>query len=195
MAEDQDFSAVPFKEYVDSQLAEVRRAVVVAAATPDPAVPLREYVEAIFEEQRRGLIVAESEREKAARALAEEREKAAQALAVELQRAITEGDRNLRERTDEQGRNLTQHIDEQGAQLRQLIESVQREQNIRHNAAQEAIKKAEDATERRLESLNELRGSMADQTNTFLPREVAEAQLLEMRRAIADLTEKVNRLV
>ena len=184
MAEE-DFSAVPLKAYVDSQLTEVRRAVEVAVlAKQEAGIPLREHFDAILDEQRRGMLVAEQEREKAARA-----------LAVELTRSITEGDTNLREHIKNQIDQIRAALESAERLEVQRIEALGHSMSLIHEASEKAISKAENATEKRLESLNELRGSMADQTNTFLPREVAEAQLLEMRRAIADLTEKVNRLV
>lgn len=238
-----DVTSVPFQVYLDSQLAEVRRAVDLARiSSTGEAVPLRQYVEAmiaavqtwitaVLEEQRRGVMVAEQEREKAAQeqrrgqeTAEQEREKAAVALRAELQRAITSGDANLKDhiqmqiqqmrdnlaqqiaqvqaalasasKLDEQrSESLTQRITDGDAAGQQRLEAVRRETAIIHEASQTAIAKAEDATERRFESVNEFRAQLGSQTASFLPREVAEAQFAEIRRAIGDIAEKVNRLV
>ena len=147
-------------------------------------VSLRDYVEAIFEEQRRGMLVAE-----------EEREKAAKALRDELARAIEEGDRALRD-----------HITQQIAQIREALNAARREADIRFEAAQAAIAKAEAAYEKRFESMNEWRGQSADRERTqqedrlalegkFAGREVMDAQLDAIRREVQDLREKMGKLL
>ena len=158
-------------------------------------VSLRDYVEAIFEEQRRGMLVAEDEREKAAKALRDE-----------LARAIEEGDRALRE-----------HISQQVAQIREALESanklevariegVRRETSLILESNKEAVTKAEVATEKRFESVNEWRDQSADRERSqqedraaleskFAPREVVDAQLEGLRRELQELREKLSKLV
>lgn len=51
-------------------------------------------------------------------------------------------------------------------------------------SAKEAVSKAELATERRFESVNAFRAQLSDQTNSFMPREVAEATYSELRTQI-----------
>lgn len=155
------------------------------------AVPLREYIEGIFEEQRRGLLVAE-----------EEREKAAKALRAELARAIDEGDDRLREHIDQQFKQINAALEsaekleiERIAKVSSDIKSVAREIRIAADASSAAIIKAEVATDKRLEGLNELRHVVSDAQAHFLPREVAEAQFTELRRAISEISDKINKLV
>lgn len=159
--------------------------------TEPDTVPLREHVEAILDEQRRGMIVAEQEREKAARALGaallvaeQEREKAAQALAAALAKQIDAGDEALRD-----------HIGQQVHQINAALAAIQREMELTSEYQQTAIAKAETATEKRFESVNEFRAQLASQTDSFLPREVAESQFAELRRSITDLTAKMSKLV
>lgn len=61
-------------------------------------------------------------------------------------------------------------------------------------AAKEAVIKAENSTERRLELLNEFRGAMKDQTSTMLPR--GEAYLMKdtLEQAIARVTSRQDRV-
>lgn len=60
-------------------------------------------------------------------------------------------------------------------------------------AAKEAVNKAEVAAEKRFESVNEFRGQLADQANTFMPRtEVAAAQQRNSER-IDDISKRLER--
>lgn len=178
-------ASISLKDHIDTQLASMNRAVDLAlTAYRGEAVSLRDHITAILDEQRRGIIVAEQEREKAARA-----------LAITLAEQIRSGDQNLRE-----------HIGQQVQQIRAALEaaeklevarfdSLSRELNLITTAAAEAIAKAETATDKRLESMNELRGQLQDQATQFMSRDLAEAQFQEMRRALADLNAKLSSVV
>jgi hypothetical protein len=167
---------------------------------------LRELVYAEIEAARRGLQVAEQEREKAAQALTEEREKVAQALATSLSREIASGDAQL-------GDHITQQVE----QLRDLIRSVRREAELIHNSSQAAIAKAEELNKERWESNNKWKEAAADRersqqeemtklSGTFLRqdtadaqfdrlRETSDAQIADLRRQIAAITEKISQVV
>lgn len=154
-------------------------------------VTLREYVEGLLGEMRRAIIVADQEREKAARALHDE-----------IARTITEGDRNLREHIESRVTQIQSALvaaDElERSRLDVImgrIESVRKELALTQDASNEAITKSENATDKRFESVNEFRANLADQSATFLPREVAEAQFAEVRRSISELAEKVGKVV
>jgi len=157
----------------------------------DP-VTLREYTEALLHEQQRAIEIAEREREKAAMALREaehratasaerEREKAATILASELRDRIFAGDTRLAE-----------HIAQQIGQIAAALESARREQTLVASAAKEAIEKAERATEKRFSSVNAFREQLSDQVAMFMPREVAESQINEMRKALATVHSRLD---
>lgn len=194
---------ISIREYIDSQIADVRRAAELALQNAHgEAVPLREFFEAVLDEQRRGMVVAEQEREKAAKALRDE-----------LARAIEEGDKALRDHILQQvhqiraaleAANILEverfnqaqaHIDATAATAEQHVAQLRREREIVTGAQMEAIQKAESATEKRFESVNEFRAQLNDVIGQFMPREVADAQFSELRRSISDLAEKVNKLV
>lgn len=146
------------------------------------SVDLREYVEALFARDRAAREIADVEREKAAQALATEREKVAQALAVSFARQIEQGDQALRE-----------HIDQQIGQIQAALTSVEKLMAQRHESSERAIAKAESATERRFDSVNEFRSQLSDQSNTFLPREVADAQFAEIRKTLSVIAARLDR--
>lgn len=62
-------------------------------------------------------------------------------------------------------------------------------------SAKEAVLKAEIATEKRFEGVNEFRQSLNDQQALFMPREVSDAQISELRKQIAALTTRLDRSV
>lgn len=183
--------SIPLQVYVDSQIEEVRRAVEVAlSSAKGEAVPLREFVEAMFDQQRRADERAEREREKAA-----------DVLAAQLSRSIAEGDDRLREHVSQQITQIKSALDAADKLEVQRLEaalasvvSVQRQLEIQHHASQEAIAKAEGATEKRFHSVNAFREQLAAERATFLPREVADAQFAEIRRSVAELSEKLAKV-
>lgn len=59
-------------------------------------------------------------------------------------------------------------------------------------AAKEAVIKAENATEKRFESVNEFRAQLADQGNTFLPRLEYDAQHKALEDRVSALTDRIN---
>lgn len=53
--------------------------------------------------------------------------------------------------------------------------------------------KAETATEKRFESVNEFRQQLGDQSNTFLPRPEYNAQHKALEDRVTDLTDRMNK--
>jgi chromosome segregation ATPase len=112
---------------------------------------------------------------------------------------------------------LGDHIKMQVEQLRAALTSTQREVRIIFDASQEAIAKAEALNKERWEGNNKWRDQSADRersqqeemaklSGSFIRKDTAEAQFErlresadaqfgELRRAISELTEKVNKLV
>lgn len=196
-------SDVPLQTYIDSQIAEVRRAADLALqSAKGEAVPLREFITAILDEQRRGMVVAE-----------QERKKAADALADTLARQINQGDQALQDHIAQQIGQIREALNsaERLAQTRltmlgaevtaaaataeQHVAQLRREREIVTAAQMEAIAKAETATEKRFESVNEFRAQLSDTIANFLPREVADAQIGELRQQLTSLTNRFNTMV
>ena len=210
--------SVPLREFVEAILNEQRRGIEVAEREREKAAQalakaltqqiaqgdfhLSETLAASVDEARRGLSIAEQEREKAAKALRQE-----------LARAIEDGDKNLREHIEQQIQQIhaalvsaekleLQRFSENDRRIKDVLdaandrlEAVRREVILIQESAAAAIAKAEAANERRFESVNEFRAQLAEQTASFLPREVADAQFSELRRALQDVTEKLGRVV
>lgn len=174
---------------------------------------LKEHFDAVLDEQRRGMLVA-----------AEERAQAAGALREELARSISDGDKALRDHITQQIHQIDSslasaeklevtRIDE----MRALIGAVQREITIAFAASEKAIEKQERTAAEWRTGANEWRQQSADRersqteetarlTATFVRADTAQAQftglreyidsqLSELRRQVADLTDKVGKLV
>ena len=189
---------VSLREYVDSGMAEIRRAVDIAAEDQGTqSVSVKEFIVAILDEQRRGMVVAE-----------QEREKAASALRVELDRAIREGDERLREHIQTQFKQVEAALKSANelevtrvTALRDQLAGIHREVELVNQLSEKAITKAEMATEKRFESVNEFRAQLSSQTEEFLRRETFDTTVnawsqwregVERRlneKAGADLTE------
>lgn len=131
---------------------------------------LKAYFEAILREQRLAIEMA-----------TEEREKAAQILREGLVQQIASGDSALE-----------LHIADQVQQIQTVISMGSEQVNAAFASSKEAILKAETATERRFESVNEFRAQLNSQTQSFMPREVAEAKLAEVNKKVDELTARIN---
>lgn len=121
----------------------------------------------VLDEQRRAMGVAE-----------QEREKSAQALRVELSRQIEQGDMSLRDHIMgqvEQIKLLAQSMDEQS---RLRVEAVANERRIVTEAQQDAIAKAERASEKQFDEFSK----------------TVEAQITALREAVQDLTRRFDKL-
>lgn len=62
------------------------------------------------------------------------------------------------------------------------LDTTRRELRAAFEASEKAIDKADTATEKRFESVNEFRAQLASQTNSFMPREVVEPRLAAVER-------------
>lgn len=152
---------------LEGRVRDIQRAVDVALATNTPAVPLQEHVEALLREKERAMAVAEQEREKAARA-----------LRGELERAISEGDHNLRDHIEAQVQQLAAAQKAADALVTQAIDGLRREIQLTFASSEQAIAKAETATEARFKTI----------------REATDAQHAEHHRALKDMAEKVSKI-
>jgi hypothetical protein len=64
--------------------------------------------------------------------------------------------------------------------------------DVQFTAVKEAVAKAEAASDRRFEGVNEFRAQLADQTRTLMPRLEVEEKFKGMEKSISDLTARVN---
>lgn len=65
-----------------------------------------------------------------------------------------------------------------------VLKQMDRRYTERHTAQMEAIKKAEVATEKRFDSVNEFRGQLKDQTGSFVTRQELTSELAVLNTKI-----------
>ncbi len=95
-----------------------------------------------------------------------------------VQQVLVERERELDERTDRW--------------KQQFADKDTRDQQ-RYEAMQRAIDKAEAASEKRLDAVNEFRAQLKDQQTTLITRAEAEARFTAISDTLADLKERVTR--
>lgn len=113
--------------------------------------------------------------------------------------SLTEIDKRLTQAMGEADQNLSRHIAEQIASVKAALEQQQllaeekeRRLTTIHEASQKAIEKSEQAIEKRLEILNGIRQSLADQNATFVSREVYDNGIEQARRERDQMREDIR---
>ena len=76
-----------------------------------------------------------------------------------------------------------------------ILDERDRRYEERWNAQQEALRKVEDATEKRFESVNEFRKTLDDQQRTLMPRSEADVIFRGLTDKFAAMKETVDRLL
>jgi len=74
------------------------------------------------------------------------------------------------------------------------ITSLKEYIDIRLEAIDKAVTKAEAATEKRFEGVNEFRNTLADQQRTFMPRAEAESQYNSLSERISAIETKMEKI-
>ncbi len=104
---------------------------------------------------------------------------------------------DLRTMLDERYATQTKAIDAafiaQQTAMQTALTAAERAVQTASAAAEKAVLKAESAAEKRFEAVNEFRAQLADQQATFMPRELAETQIGELRRTLDRYAELFNR--
>jgi hypothetical protein len=100
---------------------------------------------------------------------------------------------SLREFFDHRIDALAQVIDAKLDGHRTLVEAQADKVALALAAADKAVAKAETATEKRFEGVNEFRAQLTDQARTFMPRTESDAAQLRMAERVQELTDRINR--
>jgi hypothetical protein len=82
---------------------------------------------------------------------------------------------------------LKEIIDERDRRYEDRFRAMDEKTSLALSSSEKAVQKAETATEKRFDSVNEFRGSLKDQAATLIPREEANAKF-------SSLEEKINQL-
>lgn len=94
-----------------------------------------------------------------------------------LVQMIQDADERLRDHIVTQIANTQEALASAERLEKERFEAAQRRTDLRYEAAKEATEKAEHSLEKRFESVNEFRKTLADQAATFLPRAESETRI------------------
>lgn len=78
----------------------------------------------------------------------------------------------------------TQNSEAQEKAVQAALQAAKEAVNAALLAAQSAVTKAEGAAEKRFDAVNEFRGQLTDQAQTFMPRSEADVRLIAMKEQI-----------
>ncbi len=215
-----DYAEALFKEHVRAaEISERERTKAAEALFAES----RRASELAERERTKAAGVLREEQRRAQETADQERSKAATVLANTLAALIKEGDDRLREHILDQVSQVSAALasaeklsaeqlrtvevtlsrlqDEmilRDAGVRDLLVQANGANDLRVReafaASEKAIQKADDATEKRFDAVNDLRVQLTEQARDFMPREVAEAQISELRQQIQRNTEQLGKL-
>src|SRR5688500_19776952 len=99
-----------------------------------------------------------------------------------LNALISEHDRRYQQRYESQQENVVAALTAQKEQVAAALMSADR-----------AVVKAETASEKRFDAVNEFRATLADQAAQLMPRSEAESRLQALGEKLGDLNDRINR--
>jgi hypothetical protein len=160
---------------------------------------VKEHFDDILHERDARYAAQRSEEAKATEVAERERDRAAKALRDALEDRIEEGDKRLHDHITQQVATIRDSLiaadkleSARVASAEAEIQAVRKELILIHSAQKDAVDKAEKAYEKRFEAVNAFREQLAEQTASFLPREVADAMFAELRKSIEINTQRIN---
>lgn len=121
-------------------------------------------------------------------------------LSDRLRETVTSNDQRYTERWQAQqekmaeaDRRLQQRFDAQQLAIQDALVAQEKSVSAALTAADRAVAKAEVASEKRFDSVNEFRATLADQANGLMPRGEAEAKLASINDRIVELSRLTER--
>jgi len=98
-------------------------------------------------------------------------------------------------RIDNLSKNQQQIIDERDRQYSQRFGAQQEATSAALAAAKEAVIKAEEAANKRFDSVNEFRQTLADQQSLFVTKDATDARFKSVEEKIASVTDRLNAVI
>jgi hypothetical protein len=89
-------------------------------------------------------------------------------------------------------KSLREIVDERDRRYEDRFKATDDRTGLALTSSKEAVGKAELATEKRFDSVNEFRGQLKDQAATLLPRAEADAKFNSMTKEIEELKKVIN---
>jgi chromosome segregation ATPase len=98
---------------------------------------------------------------------------------------------DLKELMEEKVASLAQVADERDRRYEERFKAMDEKTSLALTASEKAVSKAEMATEKRFDSVNEFRGSLKDQAATLMPREEADAKFKALESKIDEMKKEI----
>jgi len=111
-----------------------------------------------------------------------------------IERIVTEQDKRYEQRFIAQEGAREVALTRVDKEFHEHLQSVREETRAALNAADKAILKQEEATEKRFDSVNEFRGQLSDQAQTFMPRKESEVKMDALTEKIDVAADRLNAL-
>lgn len=159
-----------------------------------PSVTLREHVEALIQQEKLSRSESERERDRALQLLSAEREKVALAFAKAIEAQLHTAVDGLESQISQTAGQIHARIDALVQHAETVQAALRRELDVKDAAQREADAKTEAALDKRLASLNELRNVVIDRESSYMNKEAAELQFIELRNQVRDLIERLGKI-
>jgi hypothetical protein len=117
-------------------------------------------------------------------------ENAGRANVPDLKELVSHLD-DLKELLEEKVDSLAKLADERDRRYEERFRAMDEKTSLALTASEKAVSKAETATEKRFDSVNEFRGSLKDQAATLLPREEADAKFKAIESKIDEMKKEI----
>ena len=88
--------------------------------------------------------------------------------------------------------NLRTLMDERDRRYEERFKAMDEKTGLALTSSEKAVAKAETATEKRFDAVNEFRGQLKDQAATLMPRAEADAKFASMNKEIEELKKSAN---
>lgn len=88
--------------------------------------------------------------------------------------------------------NLRTLMDERDRRYEERFKAMDEKTGLALTSSEKAVAKAETATEKRFDAVNEFRGQLKDQAATLMPRAEADSKFLSMTKEIEELKKSAN---
>jgi hypothetical protein len=94
----------------------------------------------------------------------------------------------------EKATHLLQVMDERNVRYEQRFTAMDEKTSLALTSSEKAVTKAETATEKRFDAVNEFRGSLKDQADTLYPRTEAETKFRSYDEKLDDMKKEISSL-
>jgi hypothetical protein len=90
-------------------------------------------------------------------------------------------------------RSISTVMDERDIRYEQRFKAMDEKTSLALTASEKAVSKAETATEKRFDAVNEFRGTLSDQARLLIPREEVNARFISYDQKVEALKEQISK--